>query len=112
MTNAENNRYPGRNHPKKDAEFARVYKFRAVDEEVKGEWVRLIGEVMEGKHSTLEDMRSRGRGGAGGGEDGDEGEGKLFKTNLARLLRRGDDWDEEGLLSEEDMLTLKAEEVR
>ena len=44
-----------------------------------------------------------------GGDDGEKGEEgeRPFKTNLARLLRRGDDWDEEGLMSEADMLRQK-----
>ena len=94
----------GRNHAKKDTEFSRVYKFRAMDEEVKASWVKKITDVMEGKYTTLEDMQSRWNAGLQGGGGGEEGEvEKLFKTNLARLLNRGDDWDEVGLMSEEEV---------
>ncbi|GMI16554.1 hypothetical protein TrLO_g715 [Triparma laevis f. longispina] len=111
VTNAENCRYPGRNHGKKDPEFARVYKLKAMDEEVKETWCSMLKDVMDGKYRTIEDMQRRG-GGFGEEEkkEGEEGE-KEYKTNLTRLLKMGDDWDELKLMSEEEMLRIKAEQL-
>eukprot|EP00519_Triparma_laevis_P012868 CAMPEP_0182502442 /NCGR_PEP_ID=MMETSP1321-20130603/13361_1 /TAXON_ID=91990 /ORGANISM="Bolidomonas sp., Strain RCC1657" /LENGTH=296 /DNA_ID=CAMNT_0024707343 /DNA_START=137 /DNA_END=1024 /DNA_ORIENTATION=+ len=110
VTNAENNRYPGRNHAKKDAEFARVYKFKAMDEEVKETWCRMLQDVLDGKYRTIEDMQRRGMGEEKKGEEDDDEE-KEYKTNLTRLLKMGDDWDDLKLMSEEEMLRIKAEEL-
>ncbi|GMH49011.1 hypothetical protein TrRE_jg12295 [Triparma retinervis] len=42
VTNAENSRYPGRNHKRRDEGYARVYKLRAMDGEVKEAWLDVI----------------------------------------------------------------------
>ncbi len=89
VTNAENNRYPGRNHKRKDKDFERSYSFRAMDTAVRDAWTTKIQEAMDGKHSDFTSLKKQTV------ESNPKEDGlKDFRTNLGRLLSGGDDWDE------------------
>ena len=108
VTNAENNRYPGRNHARKDDEFERVYRFNAMDMDCKDLWCAMIKDCMGGKFQSVEDltMRFKGKQEAAAVEGGGE-----MKTNLGRFLKAGDDWDELPIMTEAEMLKVKEAEL-
>ena len=46
-----------------------MYKFKAMDEEVKETWCRMLQDVLDGKYRTIEDMQRRGMGEEKKGEE-------------------------------------------
>jgi hypothetical protein len=109
VTNAENNRYPGRNHAKKDSDYERVYKFNAMDVSVKTLWCGIIRDCLSGKFNSLADLSNRF---AKKQRSLNKDNNGKFKTNLARLCRGGDDWDDVPLMAEQDMLKAKEAELK
>ncbi|GMI25862.1 hypothetical protein TeGR_g4803, partial [Tetraparma gracilis] len=111
VTNAENNRYPGRNHSRPDKEFERVYKLQAMDADVKRMWCEMLQKCMAGEFNTIEDLAKRYNH-AQPKDSTSSDSSKEYKTNLGRLCGGGDDWDELNIMAEEEMLRQKEQELR
>ena len=105
VTNFENNRYPGRNHSRKDGNIAKEYRFRASGKEDRDEWIKAVKAIKGGGGGLATSGISRTK------TSSNRKTPHLFKTNLGRLMRSGDDWTDVAAMSLSDMIAVRDAEL-
>ena len=102
VTNFENNRYPGRNHQRKDAHISKSYRFRAQSADDRDDWIEGILKLKNGAAYAVSPPPT---------PPWKKKQEKVFKTNLGRLMGAGDDWDEEIVMGMEELVALRNKEL-